>query len=400
MNRIRRITVLAAGIMCLVMLRGAAQAEVTPSETVERGKVTRIVWQDENGNITAGSGGYAEVRYSYKDNDATERYYNADGTPYTTQGGYCGRTLTRNGKGGITSIWYLDGDGAYTVNSMGYARVKMTYTSFGGVRFVGYYGLDKKPVKVPSLGYASVTTEYSGKTVVARTWEDENGNPVDTLQGYAVMKQKLNKQYQLIRTRYYHADGSPALCPDGWSLCVHDRDAKGRVTSVQYYDTEEKLTDRGTGWAREEIRYQGKDELVTRYDAAGNTVAVYGDAVTMLYRYKDDRIASETYLNGADEPTDGPLGVCTVLYGYDYLGRIETVRYQNADGENALCSLGYAGYRDSRDADGTVVSRTYLGTDGNPAEIPGGWCEERFIYDPQKQLTETRKYDLNGNVVK
>ena len=31
--------------------------------------------------------------------------------------------------------------------------------------------------------------------------------------------------------------------------------------------------------------------------------------------------------------------------------------------------------------------------------IPGGYAEERYIYNSVKELTGTRKYDLNGNIV-
>ena len=93
------------------------------------------------------------------------------------------------------------------------------------------------------------------------------------------------------------------------------------------------------------------------------------------------------------------MGESPRAYEYDPDGRIETVRYQNASGENVLCSLGYAGYRETRDTDGTVVSRVYLGTDGRAMEIPGGYAEERYIYNSIKELTGTRRYDLSGNIV-
>ena len=131
----------------------------------------------------------------------------------------------------------------------------------------------------------------------------------------------------------------------------------------------------------------------------GQVVLLSEKAVTMRYRMKNDRVAAESYLSADGGLTEGPLGVCTIAYEYDFDGRIETVRYQNASGENVLCSLGYAGYRETRDADGAVTSRTYLGTDGKAMMIPGGYAEERYIYNSVKELTGTRKYDLNGNIV-
>ena len=396
---IRKLSVLAAVFLLTALPLRAALGEVKPVETVEKGRVTRVVWQDDAGAPAAGPEGWAEIRYAYHGKDTEERYYTAEGTPFRMSGGYYGRIVTRDGKDRITAIWFLDENGEKALNDYGYARIAMTYTSFGGVRFLGYYGTGKKTVTVPSLGYAAVTTEYSGKSITVRTWQDENGNPVDNSQGYAVMRQKLNAKYQVIRTRYEHADGSPALCPDGWSLCVKERDGRGRITSIKYYDTEEKLTDRGAGYAWEEFSYDGNDVLVTRFDRDGNPVPCSENAVTVRRRMKDDLIVSETYLKADGTPAVGPLGVTTVEYGYDYQGRIETVLYRNAEGAGTICSLGYAGYRDTRDGDGVVISRTYLGTDGKAMEISGGYSEERYIYNAARELTETRRYDLNGNAV-
>ena len=95
--------------------------------------------------------------------------------------------------------------------------------------------MNKKPVTVPSLGYASVFNEYSGKTMTSRTFKDAKGNPVDGKDGYAAVRQKVDKRYIVQSIRYDHADGSPAVGPDGWFRCVKERDDKGRLVSVKYY---------------------------------------------------------------------------------------------------------------------------------------------------------------------
>ena len=393
------VTVLAAVIFYTVLMPVAAGAENSLVEKKEDGRVVSAVWQDSSGNTVTGPDGWAEIRYKYGRGIVAEQYYDEDGKPVEVQGGYYRKMITRDGKNRITEIAYQDANGDLMLNSDGYARVTMTYTSFGGITYLRYFGTEKKKVTVRSLGYAAIETEYSGKSVVSRTWVDENGKPVNNIQGFACMKQKMNKNYQPIRTWYEHADGSPATGPDGWSRCERERDKKGRVTSEKYYDEAGKITDRGAGYAWEETRYDGNDRLVTRYGLDGQAVPVSDSAVTIRYRMQDDRVTAESYLKSDGGLTDGPLGVCTVSYEYDYDGRIETVRYRNAAGENVLCSLGYAGYRETRDADGAVTSRTYLGTDGKAMEIPGGYAEERYMYNSIKELTGTRRYDLNGNIV-
>jgi hypothetical protein len=366
------LTVLAAVILCAVFMIAAAGAETTLTETKEDGRVVSAVWKDGAGDTVTGPDGWAEVRYKYGRSIVAEQYYDEKGSPVAARGGYYRKTTTRDGKNRITEIAYQDAKGDLMLNSDGYARVTMTYTSFGGMTYLRYFGTEKKKVTVPSLGYAAIETEYSGKSVVSRTWVNENNVPVDNRQGYAAMKQKLNKSYQPVRTWYEHADGTPATGPDGWSSCERERDKKGRVISVKYFDASGKMTDRGAGYAWEEIKYDGNDELVTRYGMDGQVVPLSEKAVTMRYRMKNDRVAAESYLSADGGLTEGPLGVCTIAYEYDFDGRIETVRYQNASGENVLCSLGYAGYRETRDADGAVTARTYLGTDGKAMMIPGG----------------------------
>lgn len=401
MNMLKRLTVtlLAAALFCTSFLASIACAETTRVETTENGRVVRAVWQDSDGQTVTGPDGYAEIRYKYGRGIVTEQYFDENGAPVPARGGYYRKMITRDGKNRVAEIAYQDENGSLMLNSDGYARVTMLYTSFGGMTFLRYFGTDKKKVTVPSLGYAEIATVYSGKGVTSRTWYDENGKPVDNIQGFAAMKQKLNKSYQPVRTWYEHADGTPATGPDGWSICERERDKKGREISVKYYDTNGQLTDRGAGYAWEETRYDGNDRLVTRYGLDGQVIPVAGGAVTIRYRMKDNRVTAESYMSADGGLTDGPLGVCTVAYEYDYDGRIETVRYQNASGENVLCSLGYAGYRETRDEDGAVTSRVYLGPDGKAMEIPGGYAEERYIYNSIKELTGTRRYDLNGNIV-
>ena len=394
-----RLTTAALTVICF-LLPLCAGAEVKAVSTEKNGKVQQIVWTDEaTGEPAAGPDGYAIVKYSTKKDAAVEMYFDAAGEPYETEGGYYGRAVTTDAKKRVVQIEYLGKDGARTLNNRGYAMVAFAYYGFGEIRTVTYYGLNKKPVTVPSLGYASVATEYSSRTMTSRTFKNAKGKPVDSVDGYAVIKQKVNKNYQVIRIRYEHADGSPATGPDGWFRCVKERDDQGRITSIKYYDEQEELTDRGAGYAWEEREYSGDSVLVTRYDLSGQKVSDSAGVATLVQEMKDDRVVRERFLDAAGEATVNNLGVAAVQYGYDHLGRIETVSYLGADGQPAKCSKGYAGYRDQRDDDGATTVRTFLGTDGMPTEIPGGYSEIRYFYDESKQLAATRYYNLNGSQV-
>lgn len=390
---------ITAIILCLV-IPFSALGEIQSRNIEEKGKIKETVWTNESGEPASGPEGYASVHYTYTRETTTERYYDTQGQPYQTDGGYYGRAVTKDGKDRIIEIEYLDRDGKRTLNRQGYAQVTIAYTGFGGVRQISYTGMNRKLVTVPSLGYASVTTEYSGKSIATQTFKDTKGKPVDCVNGYAVMKQKLNKKYQVMSIRYDHADGSPATGPDGWFRCVKDRDGKGRVTSVKYYDVNMNLIDRGAGYAWEEYTYEG-DRIVkvTRYGLNGDVITDGAGIATTVREMKDEKVVKERFLDKDGKRISNELGVGEVLYGYDRQGRLETVSYFDTEGSPANCSGGYAGYRDVKDEDGVTVIRTFLGADGLPAETSGGYSEIHYIYDEIKQLSSTQYYDLNGNQI-
>ena len=333
MKAVRRI-ILAVLILtlCMAGMTGTGSAEVNAEETVQNGRITQRTWTDENGTTVAGPEGYATVEFSYSGSNTTERYFDAEGNPYRMPGGYYGRIVTADSRKRITEIVYLDAEGNKALNDMGYARIILNYMSSGDITYVGYYGLGKKRIMVPSLGYACVVTEYSSTEMTRRTYGDVDGNPVDTAEGYAIIRQKLNKLHQVIRTRYEHADGTPALCADGWYLCERERDEKGRILSVKYYDTAERLTDRGAGYAWEGYTYGDGTVTVNRYSLQGEKIPMSGNAVSLLRRMSGDTIAEETWLNEQGEPVNGEKGYCRAVYAYDAAGRLKETRYYDAGG--------------------------------------------------------------------
>ena len=378
----------------------AASGEAKEKSIEENGRVKETFWEDENGQPAAGPDGYYSVRYTYKQNDTFEKYYDADGQPFRVLGGYYGRRIQKDGRGNITEIEYLDENGNRTLNRQGYGLMTMKYFGFGAVNSVFYYGLTKQVV-VPSLGYASILYEYSNKTMTGRTYRNEKGNPVELPDGYASVKQKTDKRFRVLSIRFDHANGKHATGPDGWFRCEKKRDDKGRVISVKYYDENEQLTDRGAGYAWEEYTYEGDNIVkVTRYDLTGEATSDSAGIVTIVREMKDDRIVKESFLDRDGKRINNGDGVAAVLYSYDPQGALEKVSYQDTEGNAARCNGGYAGYRDTKDDDGATVTRTYLGIDGSPAETNGGYSEAMYSYDETKTLISTRYFDLSGKQVK
>ena len=399
MNRIRRITAWAAAALLLLAPGIRARAEITAEKQTERGRVTEITWKDENGNITAGPEGYATVRYEYANQKTTERYYDAEGFPYETAGGYYGRVISTDSFLVITD--YIGINGKLINTKMGYARVERRTFMFGLERFTIYYDENGRTVVVPLLGYAQVETLASGKTMTGRIYKDEKGDRIDTPAGYAAMLKKMNRDRQIIREWYEHADESPATGPDGWSRCeiIRDGNNKGRITATEYYDEAGQLTDAG-GYAREEYQYtKGGLVITTRFDSAGNRIPYGGDAVSVRRKTKDDLVLEEMYLDESGEPTMLPEGYAGVKYSYNKSGQLELTQYLNTAGEPTTCSQGYYAIRQIRDADGRLLSRSYLNEAGQAVSNSAGVSEERYEYDEEGRLLGTKKYDTAGSPV-
>ena len=397
-------TGLLAGITALVLcmvLPFSALGEVKARNTEENGRITSTVWEDENGQPDAGPDGYAFVRYTYRQGSTIEKYFDAEGRPFRVYGGYYGRRVLKDGKGNITEIEYLDEKGERTLNRQGYGLLKMFYYGFGATHSVLYYGLGKKTVVVPSLGYASVFYDYSNKTMTSMTYQDAGSNPTELADGYASVKQKIDKRYRVVKIRYDHADGTPAVGPDGWFRCEKDRDGKGRLNSVKYYDADGNPTDRGAGYAWEGYTYEGDNIIkVTRYNLKDEKIADEAGVATIVREMKDEKIVRERFLDRNGNRINNSLAVGEILYSYDVLGALEKVSFRDLEGNPVRCNMGYAGYRDTKDGDGATVTRTYLNTDGTPAETSGGYSEIRYFYDDTKALTATKYYDLSGKQVR
>ena len=125
-------------------------------------------------------------------------------------------------------------------------------------------------------------------------------------------------------------------------------------------------------------------------------LAVFGEG-SFRQIEENGKIIESVWEDSEGQADNGPEGYASIRYTYKANNTYEA--YYDTEGKPCVCADGYAGYRDTRDADGATVKRTFLGTDGNPAETHDGYSEIRYEYDATKQLSSTRYYDLNGTEV-
>ncbi len=315
-----------AALLALVMLVCAAASadELRQVETKKYGKLARREWQDGSGTPVNGPEGYAYILFSYKDGAVTERYFTADDQPYKTFGGYYARTMSYGNGGRLAEVIYLDAQGKWMMCGAGYARVKITFTMKGQETGVNYYDTDNRLVRVPSLGYAAIKCEYRGTTLTKRTYLDEDRNPTDTPEGYAVMVQSVNKEHRNLEIRYEHADGRPATCADGWSVCSRSLDKKGRAVELRYLDESGNAVNTRNGYAAEAVSWVNNQTcIISRFDTAGNRVPM-GDGYISLQQETDrqGRLIRESYLDADGRNIANAAGHTAVRYTYNEDGTL------------------------------------------------------------------------------
>ncbi|MCR4876033.1 MAG: hypothetical protein K5922_02545 [Clostridiales bacterium] len=399
MNGKRMLAGLLAGLLAMCLIAGSS-AEW--KEETKNGKVVRRTWVNESGAPAVSPQGYAMAKLSYTGTSVTEKYYDLAGNPAMTVGGYYGQILTYGNRHRLEEIIYLNAKGNKMECEAGYARVKIIYTSAGGVTSAGYYDLGNSLVMVPSLGYAQVKNDYRGTTLTKTTYLDENKKPVDTPLGYAVRIQSVNKSNKVTGVRFEHADGSPAACTEGWASMKREMDSKHREVSLKYYDLSGKLVDRGLSYAYEVKKWESDQTcVISRYDTADRQVYM-GPGYVSLRREmnRDGQVIRETCLDQNGTAVKDEEGVTSRKYTYDDHGRLTKVTYEGARGDAAENNAGCAGYQETLDADGFVRSRVFLSKGGKPVNTAAGYSEIRYQYDSLGQISKTEYFDVNGTLVK
>lgn len=398
MSRARILAGLMAGVLLLTL--GAGGSAEWHEET-KGGKVSRRTWTDESGKAATAPEGYASVKYSYSGTSVTEKYYDLDGNPARAAGGYYGQILTYGNKHRLEETVFLDEDGERTECTAGYARVRIAYTSAGGITMAAYQDRTGSPVMVPGLGYAQLKNDYRGTTLTKTVYLDENKDPVDTPLGYAVMVQSVNKSNKVTGIRFEHADGSAAVCGEGWASMKRELDKKNREVSVKYYDLAGKMLDRGLGYAYESRKWES-DQIytVSRYDLEDRQIPMGAGYMSLRREMnRDGQVIRETYLDENGEAKENAEGVASRKYDYDEQGRLARVSFEGARGDSTENTSGYAGYRETLDADGFVLNRVFLGKGGKPVDTAMGYSEIRYLYDENRRVIRREYYDVNGALV-
>ena len=97
---------------------------------------------------------------------------------------------------------------------------------------------------------------------------DENGNPVTTTEGYAILEYEEDENGNRTWEGYYDSLGAQVNCAAGYSSVERGYDGEGRLISERYLDRYNKLTNNVNGVAGWNGYYDSEGTLVitNQYD--------------------------------------------------------------------------------------------------------------------------------------
>ncbi len=260
-------------------------------------------------------------------------YYDTEGQPVATKGGYQKLKMTNDSIGNLLEMWYYDTDDNLVMYSDGFAGFKVEYDTLGNEIKRVFYGVDMNPI-VTKSGNAGYLANY----------DDKN----------------------LLKSIIYLNDSErPAADKDGITRVNYEYDKRGNRTRFSYTNEDgDSLVNNNAGFAEEVVQY-------------------------------DDRglwIESKTLASNGSLVINPQYGYAKIVKKYDDNGNLISERYYGKDDKLILVD-GCAGDDYVTDRRGKILKETSVGLDEKPAQ---GKLIVENKYDEAGNQIEYAFFDKNG----
>ena len=212
--------------------------------TTTDGDTTRIDYVDFDGALTiAADYGYATKIIRKSGTEELESYFDADGEPISTYGGYYSLLRNYDENGNITYVTYLDLEGEPFVIAAGYASEERLFDESGRIVKSLYYDSTGEPVNTTLYGYGRLNEYDDTGRVVKAVYIDSSGEPMMTGQGYASAVRTYYttdgpERGKLEYEFYFDTNDEPVTLPLGHSGILNGYDENGLNTTITYVDEE------------------------------------------------------------------------------------------------------------------------------------------------------------------
>ena len=199
-----------------------------------------------------------------------------------------------------------------TFDENGDAVVAAPFTASGIIDGVGYhlYAEDGFTVELSSIdirhtpGYVTLRDYNSHRDVIRERYFNADGTP-HYVGEYAVLEQEFDTADRLIGQRFCDAEGNPILVRTGYAELRYTHNAQGSPDSESYLGTDGEPIMISYGYASRRWEYDAYGNMaVTRYyDTEGNPVNNTDGYAVLVRRFDENRqVIEETHLDTEGNP--------------------------------------------------------------------------------------------------
>ncbi|HWA19654.1 MAG TPA: TIR domain-containing protein [Devosia sp.] len=321
--------------------------------------------------------------------------------------GALGKAYRYDGRGLVTSVINIDGEGKPLNTRNGLAELRYEYNDAGDVVRLGWFNASGNPWPRGDDGFVSfdyrrdavgnvpqlIGGNVQGETMV---WDRNAGWP-----GYM---RKVNEHGDFIGAEYLDADGTPFM--PGWDASiaryVEELDGQFRLVRRVFEGPDGSPVMGHLGYAelRRVLDGNGRVQEISYYDAAGK--------LQSMSRYKWDergRVTERTDFGPDGNPlaltnwTSGGIFPVT-RYGYDTAGNLVERAYFDAAGQPAENALRISRFVWSYDDRGNPLSEVHYDVEGREAGSPQGDISRiTASYDDRGNMTEVRFLTPEGKLL-
>lgn len=239
----------------------------------ENNNISSLKCLDVKYNLTPDTNQASHMVYTYDDNHnkTSLSFYDENGSPQFIDSYNAATQLYVHDSNGRHIYTHCYDENNNLSSSLEFCSVRFEYDKNGYKSSQTYFDAENNPTTYSWAGYASALFEndHRGNALIT-CFCDENGNPINTADGYAIYQNDYDKYGRIISTSYFDADGNPTTFRNsGYSVKTTEYDNRGRETAICYFDTNKNPVN--TSGPVETYFDFGYHKLETVYNYGANT---------------------------------------------------------------------------------------------------------------------------------
>lgn len=372
----------------------------TVREYDARGNKIKFSYYDDKDKLAMTNEGVAVTCYEYDENgnEIARSFYNEKGKPCVLNR-FCARwEFAYDDQGNCISERYKNTDGKLMLVN-GVAGYNRSFDARGNKQNVYPIGLNSSL----AVGKFDERMKYDDRdNVIELSYFNAKGTPTVCESGFHKLLMKYNSNNQCVQDEFYGTNG--LLCNvknKNFAVIKTEFDERGNEISKEYFTS---TGTRGYDHSRVHKYYNQYNKVVNKikhqiaFGSDGKPVAADGIAPEGRVEYdKRGNMIKLICYDGYGKKTTGLHGWSEQRFTYDEAGMRTSLAFYSLSGCPVMDKyLKYHKQVYTYNAMRLLSSVTFLGVNGKPILVEGGYSSIKYRYNSQTQHIETGYYGTDG----